>query len=144
MENLKLMGGIVAVILVAGGSFWGGMQYQAGKTSAPADRAAGQRFGGLGGGGRGQNGSFVNGTILSKDASSITIQMQQGGTRIVLYSGQTQVGKAVVGAATDLAVGQIVSAQGTANSDGSISAQMIQIRPAGIGFGREATSTRSQ
>ena len=143
MNNPKIVGTIVMAIIIAMGSFWGGMQYQKNRTPIATERAGGQGFRGQGQGRGGSIGGFVSGTVLSKDATSITIKMPQGGTRIVLYSSSTQVGKAVQGIPSDLAVGQTVSAQGTSNSDGSLSAESIQIRPpAGQGFGRSATSSR--
>lgn len=59
--------------------------------------------------------------------------MGQNGQRIVFYGSKTEVGKTVTGSADDLTVGQNVMAIGSQNTDGSVSATSIQIRPAGQG-----------
>ena len=90
--------------------------------SGPGARMGGGRFGAGAG--------LVTGTVLSKDTTSITIQAKDGSSKIVLYSGSTQVLKSTAGSVDDIAVGSQVSAQGTQNSDGSVTAASIQIRPA--------------
>ena len=76
---------------------------------------------------------FLTGTVLSKDASSITVKLADGSTKIVLYSGTTSIMHTTAGTADDIAVGAMVSVQGAANSDGSTTATSIQLRPAGQG-----------
>ena len=140
MES-KTIGIIIGVaIIVGGGAFWGGMKYQQSQTPA---RGAGQ-FTGAQGANRGfrgaQNGGGAFGKIISKDENSVTIELNApnassttpavSGSKIVLYNNSTEIGKTVSGSANDLMVGQNVSVNGTANSDGSITAEMIQIRPA--------------
>ncbi len=121
----------IIILIVAGGAFYGGMLYGKSQNARPnfgngtfqtrINRA-------------GANGGFISGTILSKDASSITVQLQNGsGSKIIFYSDTTSVGKMTEGTANDLAVGTSVSVMGTTNSDGSVTAQSIQIRPAGQG-----------
>ncbi len=91
------------------------------------------RFAGANGGMRGpsgMNGGFVSGTVLSKDANGLTIQNQAGGSKIVLLSPNTTVAKSAQGTLNDVAVGSMVTIIGTTNSDGSVTAQSVQIRPA--------------
>jgi len=78
------------------------------------------------------NFGFVGGKILGKDDASITVQTNNGGSVIALYSAATKITKIVDGQASDLAVGQTVTARGTKNEDGSISVDSLQIRPQGI------------
>lgn len=133
--NKTLLSIIAVALIVGGGAFYGGMKYDQSKTAA--DRQARiQQFGSSGAGSRNgglgnrNSGGFASGEILSKDDKSITIKMRDGGSKIVFYSDTTEVGKFVNGAVSDLEIGKNVSVNGTANSDGSITAQSIQIRPA--------------
>ena len=71
---------------------------------------------------------FIAGEILAKDATSITIKGRDGSSKIVLYSGSTEVSKFAAGSIDDIAVGKFVSVNGKTNSDGSITAQLIQVR----------------
>lgn len=129
---------LLVLALVAGGvGFYSGMKY--GKSSAIPARGqfSGMMNGAPGGtrtgqGNRGQfaGGGATSGEVIAKDDKSITIKMRDGGSKIVFFSATTQVMKAISGAATDLSVGEQVTALGTANTDGSVSAQSIQIRPA--------------
>jgi len=130
---------VIVAIVVGGAAFYGGMKYSQGQAS--------QKFAQIGanGGnfrsgrtGTGTNDGFVSGDIISKDSNSITVQLRSNGTngtsntgsKIVFFSNSTGIGKTVSGTINDLSVGQSVTVTGTANSDGSITAQSIQLRPA--------------
>lgn len=135
----------VGAILIGGAGFFGGTLYQksvtpkavlGGRTGA---NATGRGFGGANGAG-GVNGvggqraggmGFrpVAGQIISKDDKSITVKMQDGSSRIVLFSATTQISKAQTVDATTLAVGDTVRVIGTVNTDGSVTAQDIQLNP---------------
>ena len=140
---------IAATVVVAGGAFYVGMKYAEYKNPrgqfsrqdlqnlSPEERQQRlQQFGasgtGLRNGGAGSRtpGGFVSGEILSKDDKSITVKMRDGGSKIIFYSDTTEIGKFIDGALTELESGKTVSVNGTANSDGSITAQSIQLRPA--------------
>lgn len=123
---------IVALVVVAGGAFYGGMEYAQSKTIARNfGQGNQQRFQGPGSNtSSSQSGSgMTNGDIIAKDDKSITVKLQNGSSKIIFYSDATQVGKFTSGTASDLAVGETATINGQTNSDGSITAQSIQIRP---------------
>ena len=132
--NPKIIGAVVGVIIIAGGSFYGGTAYAKSKTPTRGNGTAGQFQRGTGAGGA-RGGGFTSGDILSKDASSLTIKMMDGSTKIVLYSGSTMISKTTAGTAGDLTTGARVTVMGSANSDGSVTAQNIIL--GGAGFMRQ-------
>lgn len=123
----------VLVILVGAAAFYGGMQYQ--KSQRPSfAQFAGQRGQGgnfrFGNGGAGGNGgNVVMGQVTSQDANSITVKMQDGSSKIVILSGSTTINKQATGTKDDLKSGERVAIFGTTNSDGSVTAQSIQLNP---------------
>ena len=135
--NKKIISYIIIALIVAVGLFYGGVKYgQAHTTTNQFSR--GSFSGGANGanrfnqGGRGglAGGGFIAGQILSVDGKSITISLQGGGSKLIFLSASTTVVKAVSGSKSDLVAGENVTVAGGANSDGSLNAQSIQIRPA--------------
>jgi hypothetical protein len=135
---------LIVIIGVGAGGFYAGMKYQANKAPAgltgtnfqnlqnlsPEERQARlQQFGAGMNGARGTrtNGGFVSGEIISKDDKSITVKLQNGGSKIIFLSDSTDITKSAAGALSDLEVGKNIIVNGTANSDGSITAQAIQL-----------------
>lgn len=138
----KLLPIIIVVIVVGVGAFYGGMKYGQSKGSqsagsfvnlTPEQRQARlQQFGAGGVGaqrGTQTNGGFASGEIISKDDKSITVKLQDGGSKIIFFSDTTEIVKLASGTLGDLEVGKTVSVNGKANQDGSVTAQSIQIRP---------------
>lgn len=129
---------IITAVIIAIGSFYGGMKYVGGQTASAANsRGQFQRQVQFGSGNgvvtrAAQTGGFVSGSILSKDPTSVTISLGSGGSKIVLLATSTQVVKTTAGSPGDLETGTEVTIIGSPNSDGSITAQSIQIRPAGM------------
>ncbi|MFH1192817.1 MAG: DUF5666 domain-containing protein [Candidatus Jorgensenbacteria bacterium] len=137
MKKIILLA-IIGIVVVGGAGFYGGMVYGKGQQTAVQPRGGLAQFGGQQNGGmaRRSAGNFVGGEILNKDDKSITVKMQdarlpdgQGGSKIVFLSGATKVSKTVESSLNDLAVGENVTVNGTANPDGSVTAQSIQVRP---------------
>ena len=128
------MAGVVAVALL-GGSFYGGMVYGKSSISPRGQFGNGQLTGnpnGMGGMRTGMGGGLTAGEIISKDATSVTIKMQDGSTKIALIATSTQVMKSSSGTFSDLIIGTNITITGTSNSDGSVTAQSVQIRPEGL------------
>ena len=134
------------VIIVGVGGFFGGRKYENSTlVSQGLLRGAGINgnvAGGPMGAGRGGNrsggpaalgangGDVTSGDVTAKDATSITLKMRDGSSKIVFVSGSTTVGKSDPGTLSDISVGQTVMVNGKSNADGSLNAQGIQIRPA--------------
>jgi len=133
MEKKNAVIYIIIAIIVAGviGYYVGSATSKGAATANRAGYAAGAgRGAGTRGGATGTG--VVTGQIISSDSNSITVQTQNGSTKIVLLSGSTQITKSSKGADSDLTTGQQVMVVGTANSDGSETATNVQIRPAGM------------
>ena len=136
MNRNQIIGAVIVLLIVGGGAFYGGMSYAASQTPARSNFAAGTGgaggFAGRGAGGT-RTGGFTAGTIVANSNGTISIQQQNGSsTEIVLVGPSTQILKTTAGSASDLSVGTMVTITGTGNSDGSMTANSIQIRPAGL------------
>ena len=107
-------------------------------TSRPPPVGAGGQGQGRFGGGNGGGNRPVVGEILSMDATTITIKMQDGSSKIVLLSDKTVFNKSTEGSKADLRTGTRIAASGTDNSDGSVTASTVQINPmfGGMGGGK--------
>ncbi len=125
MKNINTIA-IILLLVGLGGGFFAGMQYQ--KSQKPQGQFNGQgqgrRFGG-----QQNSGGRVIGQILSQDDKSITVKLQDGSSKIVLFSTSTQINKAASASVSDLTVGQTVAVFGSNNSDGSVTAANISLNP---------------
>ncbi len=135
---------LVAVVFGAVG-FFGGMQYQKSQTSTNGSRTVlfqrgqggqlqGQVQGRFGNGTRtGTNGGNfmrpVIGKIISTDNNSITVQMQDGSSKIAVLSDKTTYENTTQASKSDLKDGDTVAVIGATNSDGSVTAESVQINP---------------
>ncbi len=80
-----------------------------------------------------QTGSSVMGQINAIGDGSITVNLASGGSELVFYSTTTPVVKSVEASSSDLTVGENIVIVGTSNSDGSVTANSIQLRSASQG-----------
>ena len=135
MKNKNLIITILVLIIAGTGSFYGGMKYQQSKSPQINRQFTGQFNGQVNTrGGNITNGNRngfrpVSGEIISSDDKSITVKMSDGSTRIVLIDDKTAINKAEKAEKTDLTTGTMVAVFGTNNSDGSVTAENIQINP---------------
>lgn len=136
-ENMKntnsiIIIAVILVIVAAGGGFFAGLMYQ--KNQTPSLGMMGQnsaRQGGAFAGRSNQNAAFrpVRGQVLSTSANSLTVKMSDGSTKIVVLSSSTVFAQSAKAALADVKTGDTVNVVGTANSDGSVTAQDVQINP---------------
>lgn len=126
---------LVIVAVVAGGlGFWGGSAFTSSKMTVRGTAFQRGTVGFVGGARQDRAGAAfggaLNGTILSKDAQSLTIQNRtSGGSSIVFLAPSTTVSVPTDVSVDTLKVGDTVVVIGKANPDGSIMANSIQIRP---------------
>ncbi len=134
----------VLVLLVGAGGFIGGVKYQQFKTRSNVGNfvRGNMEFRGQVNGRGGQNGQGmmraagngqgfrpVTGEVISQDEKSITVKLPDGSSKIVMFGEQTTIGKSTTGTKDDLKVGENVMVVGSENSDGSVTAQNIQLNP---------------
>src|SRR4030042_2926370 len=131
MKNNNIIIIILLLVIFAGAAFFTGMKDQQKKPPPFADRFTdGQNLRDGNGQARFGNGIRpVNGEIIASDDKSITIKLQDGSSKIVFFSDTTQINKADAGTREDLKVGETLAVVGTDNSDGSVTAQNIQLNP---------------
>lgn len=148
MKQYNLSVVILVAVVVGALAFFGGMRYQQSNTqrtfALQNGGVGGFGFGSrLGGGQGGQAGAAgmmnggqrtgrmrpVMGEVVKSDATSITVQLADGSTKVVLYGSSTQINKAQAATKADLTAGQKVAIFGNTNADGSVTAQMVQLNP---------------
>lgn len=135
MNQKSIIITIVVAVVIGGLAFFGGMQYQKGQTSAAFGSGFGARQGGFAGrfGGRagmmGNGAMATSGKIVSTSGNSITVQLSDGSSKIVNFSSSTRIVKSQTGTPSDLTTGTQVAVFGTTNSDGSVTAENIQVNP---------------
>jgi hypothetical protein len=130
-KNTMMIAAVIFIVFAAVAGFVGGMQYQ--KANAGSNFTQGgngtfrQRFGATGQ--NGQNFRPVRGQILNMDNNSLTVKLSDGSTKIVVLSGSTVYLKSTKALQSDLKTGDTVNVIGAQNSDGSVTAQDVQLNP---------------
>lgn len=121
-QNIFIILALIFAFTAAG--FYAGMKYQQSK------RPQG-RFGNFQPGQFGQRQGFrpVNGEIIAVDDKSITVKLNDESSKIIFFTDNTAINKSSKGSREDLKVGEKVAVFGIENSDGTITAQNIQLNP---------------
>jgi len=139
LRRSKFIAIIILIATIIGAvAFYAGMKYVQSKTPqgrlylSPEERQKRLQELGLNAGARfrgniNSNG-LITGEIIAKDDKSLTIKLKDDGSKIVFISSSTEITKAVKGSLNDLEIGRNIIINGTTNPDGSITAQMIQLR----------------
>lgn len=142
MKQNQLVITIILVLFVGGLAFFGGMKYQ--ESKSPSFGKMGTFNGGMnrlnGGMTPGQNAGSqqsgsrqrmgaVSGEVIASDNTSITVKLPDGSSKIVLVGEKTAINKASEGSKSDLSTGTTVAVFGQTNTDGSVTAENIQINP---------------
>ncbi|OGH63377.1 MAG: hypothetical protein A2848_01750 [Candidatus Magasanikbacteria bacterium RIFCSPHIGHO2_01_FULL_50_8] len=130
MNKKIVLVSVCGSVVIAAVLFWAGMQYAKKESTSLRAGMSGRagQFRARGGGTGATGGEFLSGEILSADEKSITITLQNGGSKIIFFSSSTSVGKTVQGTVSDLSVGSRVTVNGSAANDGTVTAEMIQLR----------------
>jgi hypothetical protein len=154
MNKQSLIIGIITALVAGSLAFYGGTVYA--KSQTPQGSLRGSFAGAPGGGSmaagkqagaRAGGGGMTAGSVVSNDGTSLVVSLASGGSKNVLISDSTQFLSLQKAAASDVKQGISVMVTGTPNADGSVTATMIQIRPAdgqdipGFGGGRGQNST---
>jgi hypothetical protein len=136
MKNKKIQ--LVVIIIVsfvlgfAGGMLFGGGNKNPEQSAYQMNGGSGFARGNVGTGtqarGFQRGAGMISGEVAAKDATSITVKIPNGGSKIVFFSASTTITKSTEGLSDDIVVGAPVTIAGTQNSDGSVSAQLIQLR----------------
>lgn len=139
---------VLVAIIAAGVGFFGGMQYQQNAQQSAfgypqmmgQNRTGNNRPNGMMNGTR-SGMRPVNGEIIAVDATSITVKNADGSSRIVILSEKTAINNEVAASRDDLKVGTKISAFGSDNSDGSMTALSVQLNPIGRRIETSTTPT---
>jgi hypothetical protein len=127
---------VLLVFVVGAGAFFVGMKYQASKDgfNPQLGQLSGNQnlrgqFGQNAQGNRFAGSRPITGEILSQDDKSITVKLSDGSSKIVFLPDNIKVEKTSDASRSDLKVGEKVGVFGTTNSDGSVTAQNVQLNP---------------
>ena len=141
----KTIGIIIGVIVLCGavgaGAFYGGTLYERQQVQSVRNSFFNGRGGngaggngGAGGGFAGGAGGGVFGTVKSISGNTLQISTPQNVTTVNL-SDATIVMKTITGTVSDITVGETVTVRGQRDSSGNVTAEQIQLLPAGTTFG---------
>lgn len=132
-KNIAIIVSIISLVLGFGGGYLF-KNYQAGKMRQNfndqfPDRLRNTQGLQNGQGPQGGFGGMVMGEIVSQDEKSLTVKIQDGSSKLVILGDSTTYSKTDKIEKAELSTGNQVRVFGTTNSDGSVTAQNIQLNP---------------
>lgn len=143
--NKIVITAIICIIVAGGAGFYIGRNSASAMNSTyQMNGSYNQRGGGRFGGQTGRSGMGVRGKIISSDNNSITVQSNDGTSTIVVTSGNTMYYKSATAGKSDINNGDTVMVFGQKNSDGSVTAQMVQVNPITRPLATPAPSAQAQ
>jgi len=144
MKNLNII--LIILIFVAGGvGFFGGIKYQESKQSNFLRQFRnGQQNGNNNRATNRNNFRPIGGEITAVDDKSITVKLPDGSSKIVLVPESASINKAAAATKDELKSGTTVMVVGQENSDGSVTAQNIQLNPGNIRIFNNLRPTNTQ
>ena len=134
--GMKTIEVVIIAALVGVAAFFGGMKYADSSRQSQRGSMMSRQFGGPNGasgmnGARGNRmgGRPVVGEVVSVDATTMTVKLPDGSSKIVVLSSTTTVSETTTTDKANIKVGSKVGAFGTDNADGSVTAQTVQLNP---------------
>jgi Domain of unknown function (DUF5666) len=136
-RGVRIALGVVAVVIIAAGSFFGGAAYGRSRSAAASSgsngtaNSRGQRGFGTA---AGSQGGFLGGQIQTIDSGGFTLTDSSGKEVRVNVTSTTLIQEEASVSITDLKQGDTVTVSGSQASDGSITARLVRVGQGG-GFG---------
>jgi len=135
----KIILPVITILIIGGLGFFGGTLYakaSSGKNLQsngfgnfqPGTSPLGDRTGSFQKGTNKGTG-MTSGEILSIDEKSLTLKLPDNGSKLILLSDTTEISKFATATKDELKIGTQLMINGTTNTEGSITAKSIQIRP---------------
>lgn len=140
MNTKQTVSILLLAVTIGGIGFYGGSVYAKQKASSTKvlgarngaimpSAGAGQRVGRQAG--SGAFGAMTTGKVLTKDATGLVIELQDVGSKNVLFASSTQIMQMTTVSLDAVTEGAQVMISGSTNTDGSITASRIQLMPEG-------------
>jgi hypothetical protein len=133
MKNNQIILVAILVVLVGGGAFATGYKVGQIKNRVTIGQRMENGIGRQQGGGKMMGARNQAGEVTAVDDKSITLKMIDGSSKIIILTNKTAVTKSTETTKTEIKVGSKIATFGTTNSDGSVTADTIELDPKFLG-----------